>query len=219
MEHLWKCLRSTLEIKKSRPRRTGLVSHFLGQTGADFAALHAGKMLGIPTGGYAAKGWLIQDFHGIDKPWPNLAAYELKECQQPGYPPRTMANVTVSDLVVWFGLESTPGGRLTMKTARKQGKEILINPTLDELVAAIGKRSSVVLDVAGNRFNNKAPIIYQRTFLFLAKALLRLGYSDTGWQPPKEEITLNQGRTPNLAIYNLDKLDEVTLSGAGSALG
>lgn len=46
-----------------------------GQTGADQAALRAARACGIPTGGWAARGWLTED-----GPAPWLAEWGLAEC-------------------------------------------------------------------------------------------------------------------------------------------
>jgi hypothetical protein len=69
-----------------------------GQTGADQAGLRAARAAGIPTGGWAPKGWLTEKGPSL---W--LADFGLVECPEPGYPPRTRANVRDSDGSIWFG--------------------------------------------------------------------------------------------------------------------
>jgi hypothetical protein len=58
----------------------------VGQTGADQAALRAARAAGIPTGGWAPKGWLVESDDGrrnVPAPW--LTEYGLAECPEPGY--------------------------------------------------------------------------------------------------------------------------------------
>lgn len=87
-----------------------------GQTGVDQAALRAAKACGLPTGGYAPKGWQTED-----GPSPWLADYGLVECGRPGYPARTGDNVATADAVLWIGDMLSPGGRLTLRLARQRG--------------------------------------------------------------------------------------------------
>jgi hypothetical protein len=75
-----------------------------GQTGADQAALRAARAAGIPTGGWAPLGWLVETADGKRTeaaPW--LAEYGLTECPEPGFPARARANVRDSDGTLWFG--------------------------------------------------------------------------------------------------------------------
>jgi hypothetical protein len=83
-----------------------------GQTGVDQAALRAARAAGIPTGGWAARGWATED-----GPAPWLADFGLAECPEPGYPARTIANVCDSDGTLWVGTTDSPGGQLTLGTA------------------------------------------------------------------------------------------------------
>ena len=69
-----------------------------GQTGADQVALRAARAPGVPTGGWAPKGWLTED-----GPAPWLADFGLAECPEPGYSARTLANVRDSDVTLRFG--------------------------------------------------------------------------------------------------------------------
>src|SRR5215470_1645963 len=79
-----------------------------GQNGADQGSLRAAKTLGIPTGGWAPKGWATEDGPAEKL----LRAFGLKELSQPGYPPRTRANVLAANATVIFGQDSS-GSRLT----------------------------------------------------------------------------------------------------------
>jgi hypothetical protein len=63
-----------------------------GQTGTDQAALRAAHAAGIPTGGWAPKGWLTEgplDEEGHPFPKtvasPCLAEWGLVECDEPGF--------------------------------------------------------------------------------------------------------------------------------------
>src|SRR5215471_5688537 len=60
-----------------------------GQTGADQGGLRAAKTLGIPTGGWAPRGRMTEDGSAEEL----LRSFGLREFSQPGYPPRTRANV------------------------------------------------------------------------------------------------------------------------------
>lgn len=80
-----------------------------GQTGADQAALRAAKAAGLPTGGWAPKGWLTED-----GPAPWLADYGLREAPNSDYRTRTKMNVGGCHGCLWFGNPHSPGGRLTL---------------------------------------------------------------------------------------------------------
>lgn len=87
-----------------------------GQTGVDQAALRAAKACGIPTGGYAPKGW-----HTEAGPCPWLAdEFGLTALAYGSYPDRTRANVQDADALLWLGSPSTPGGRLTVGLAEER---------------------------------------------------------------------------------------------------
>jgi hypothetical protein len=59
-----------------------------GQTGADQASLRAARAAGLATGGFAPRGWLIEDGPAL---W--LAGYDFVECDRRDYPARIEANV------------------------------------------------------------------------------------------------------------------------------
>src|SRR5262245_49041797 len=155
-----------------------------GQTGADQGALRAARAAGIPTGGWAPKGWLTEgplDEEG--HPWPKevtapwLADFGLVECPEPGYPARTRANVRDSDATLWFGDWHTTGGRATLDACKLQNKPFLLvfgaltRPS--EVVWWLDDTGVRVLNVAGNR-EGIAPGIGERTEYFLGVVFRRL---------------------------------------------
>src|SRR5262249_32141614 len=98
-----------------------------GQTGADQGALRAARACGIPTGGWAPLGWLVETPDGWDDvsaPW--LATFGVIECPEMGYAARTRANVRDSDATLWFGNYHTPGGRATLDACRAQDKPFML---------------------------------------------------------------------------------------------
>jgi hypothetical protein len=118
-----------------------------GQSGADQAGLRAAKALGIETGGWAPKDWVTEDGRRETL----LRSFGLKEHPLRGYPPRTRANVDLSDATVWFGLES-PGYRCTRRAAEQLGRLFWENPrTPEELTFLIHESRIGCLNVAGNR--------------------------------------------------------------------
>lgn len=135
-----------------------------GQNGADLAGLEAAKQLGIPTGGTAPKGWRVQDYDGNETSNPRLADFGLVENDSSEYPDRTIKNVQNSDGTVWFGYADSPGGRLTISTARNLGKPIIINPTHQALREWVSNKNIVVLNVAGNCSSVFNPNIYNEVF-------------------------------------------------------
>src|SRR5262249_61482425 len=87
-----------------------------GQTGVDQAALRAAKVCGIPTGGWAPKGWRTED-----GPAPWLADLGLQEHASADYPDRTRANVGDAGLtliVVTRESDLAGGTALTLRVAR-----------------------------------------------------------------------------------------------------
>ena len=87
-----------------------------GQTGVDQAALRAAKACGIPTGGWAPKG-----FRTEDGPAPWLADFGLQEHASADYPDRTRANVGNAGLtliLVTRESELARGTALTLRVAQ-----------------------------------------------------------------------------------------------------
>jgi hypothetical protein len=86
-----------------------------GQTGADQAGLRAAKACGLATGGWVPRGWRTDD-----GPAPWLAEYGCQEHHSSQYAPRTIANVRMATTLIWFGDATSPGGRLTLSTAKAE---------------------------------------------------------------------------------------------------
>lgn len=141
-----------------------------GQTGADKAGLDAAKALGLETGGTAPKGWRICLPDGSDGSDPTLAEYGLVEHESREYPPRTIQNVKDSDGTVWFGYAASPGGKLTIKTAKAESKPFIINPTAVELREWVEANQIEVLNVAGNRQSPDNPTISEATYKTIVEA-------------------------------------------------
>lgn len=143
-----------------------------GQTGADIAGLDAAIACGIPTGGTAPMGWFVQDENGNDIQRPELGTkYGLVECNEFGYPPRTRKNVQNSDATLWVGFTESPGGKLTIDTARKLSKLLVINPSAHELAMKLSQHRVKILNVAGNRASDFNPGIYQKTYDLVTEAI------------------------------------------------
>lgn len=108
-----------------------------GQSGVDQAALRAARAAGIATGGTAATGWLTED--GVAD-W--LAGFGLQQCERPGYPARTAANVRDADATLLLGDPFTDGStRMLREVLRCGGKPVLICSRIHE-----GKSVEVRLD-------------------------------------------------------------------------
>jgi hypothetical protein len=165
-----------------------------GQTGADQAALRAARAFGIPTGGYAPRGWLTEG--PIDPetggPFPRevcarelLQGFGLVECGEPGFKARTAANVRAAGATLWFGDYHTPGGRATLDACRSCSpwKPVLLvfgsitRPS--EAVEFIEGKGVRVLNVAGNR-ESVARGIGERVERFLRSVFRRLGHAEVG---------------------------------------
>ena len=136
-----------------------------GQAGADRAGLEVGKRLGFRTGRTAPKG-----FRTNKGPDPSLKQFGLEEDPSSEYPPRTVKNVQNSDGTVWFGNVRTPGGKLTIGRARREGKALTLNPDVHELRQWIIDNGVETLNVAGDREEND-PGIQQRVEEILMGAL------------------------------------------------
>jgi hypothetical protein len=123
-----------------------------GQTGADRAGLEIARQLGIPTGGYATRGYLTEN--GPDM---SLKDFGLIEAQSDKYPPRTRLNAEHSDGTVWFGVLSnhadSRGYRCTKKAVDFFRRPWIENPSPRELRNWIIQNKIEVLNVAGNRFS------------------------------------------------------------------
>ena len=145
--------------------------HSGGQTGADRAGLDAARFCGFKTGGWAAKDYMIQTWSGENISDCSLKIFGLKEYPEAGYPPRTKANVFDTDLTVWFGRQNSPGGRLTIRTAKNLERLLLINPSAEELADYICSNDAERVNIAGNRLSEKNPDIYLKTFKTLVESM------------------------------------------------
>jgi hypothetical protein len=121
-----------------------------GQRGADLGALLAARGCGVPTGGFAPRGYKTEA-----GPDPGLAAFGLVEHASPDYPPRTAANVATAAACLWFGRPHSPGGKLTLRLCLAAGVPVLVVrfPATPADVAAWVRAHAdgKVLMVAGNR--------------------------------------------------------------------
>lgn len=126
-----------------------------GQTGADLAGLRAGHAMGIPTGGWAPRGWLTE--RGA-KPFLGTR-YGLQEHRSSRYTARTEQNVIDCSGVVIFGDLKHTGSARTIQIARTLGKHWIANPTAaalktwwTDLMADFAVPDAYgILNVAGNR--------------------------------------------------------------------
>jgi hypothetical protein len=167
-----------------------------GQTGADYAGLLAGVQLGLETGGTAPRGWRICLEDGRDGSNPELARFGLIEHASRDYPPRTKQNVADADGTVWFGYAGSPGGKLTVNTARRLGKPCIVNPSAHELRDWLEQNRIEVLNVAGNRLSPENPNIQDMTFRTLVEAI----------DPSEEEpvtVHLTDGTQTQVALFDL----------------
>ena len=149
-----------------------------GQTGADIAALIAARELGLETGGFAPTGWLSEN--GAQEAL--LRSFGMIECGEPGYPPRTRANVIHSDGTLLVGDHSTGGSHLTYQIATELKKPVFIldfvtsgitTPApvrIEEFRSWLQSNQIKTLNVAGNR-ESQTPGIAEFTRKFLLNAL------------------------------------------------
>jgi Circularly permutated YpsA SLOG family len=149
-----------------------------GQTGSDQAGLRAAKAAGIPTGGFASLGWLIESSNGrteVAAPW--LAEYGLVECQEPGYSPRAIANVQAADATLWFGTTDSASAKLTLGTLGSHGKSslVIIQGHRPSAVVEFFRQNPwvKVVNIAGNR-ESRVPGIGARTERFLSEVFKQL---------------------------------------------
>jgi hypothetical protein len=149
-----------------------------GQTGADTGALLAARQLDIETGGFAPRGWLTENGPQEE----SLRRFGLIESGEPGYPPRTRANVVHSDGTLLVGDDQIGGTRLTDEIATELKKPVFRIPfevpdetntgiaSLEEFRCWLGRHRIEVLNVAGNR-ESETPGIAEFTRAFLINAL------------------------------------------------
>lgn len=145
-----------------------------GQTGADRTALEVAEALGIPTGGWAPRGWKTDV--GPDR---ELGPrFHLQEHSSANYRDRTYANVRESDATVWFGHPLSPGGQCTRLACQLYKKPWVENPRADHLRALIEQTGWAVLNVAGNRRRSNPEVVA------LTRMVLMAALSESDSAPP-----------------------------------
>lgn len=103
-----------------------------GQVGADIAALRAARHLGIPTGGWAPRGYKCKYGTNMEL----KALYGLEEHPSDRYPPRTYENVKMADATLRLATNFQSAGEVcTMKAIRRYDK-----PHLDVALAFVPGR-------------------------------------------------------------------------------
>ena len=153
-----------------------------GQTGADMGGLLAGKILEIPTGGYAPRGWKTEN--GSQEGF--LKFFNLKEWQPPGYAARTLANVILCNATIIIGDINSSGSLLTKKYCLNNKKPLYHQPFPSYKVSWsredganylchlfrqwLALQHIGILNVAGNR-ESKNPGIEAFTRSFLVEVL------------------------------------------------
>src|SRR5262245_23698662 len=144
-----------------------------GQTGVDIAALYAARDVGIPTGGWAPRGWRTE----IGSQRQSLQALGLQEHPAFGYPPRTEQNVLDSTCTLIIANNGNSGGSgLTRKLGVKWSPPHLVLPvTPDDAspiyvdaaltwITEVG--TNITLNCAGHR-ESSFPGIQHRSYRFL----------------------------------------------------
>ena len=139
-----------------------------GQTGGDMGGLLAAEDLGIPTGGYATKG-----FRTEDGPNPELGTrFGLKEMKSSSYIDRTRANVKLSDgTLIMADVADSAGTAFTLRMCDRFDKPHILNPSEEHFLAFLLNNRIMRLNVAGNR-ESVAEGMEQRVRDFLVRALL-----------------------------------------------
>jgi len=173
-------LRTTLRAEAAHPQPRPLTKVISGgQVGADQAGLATAEAFGVPTGGWAPKGWITS--RGPD---PALLRdrYKLQEHPTAGYPPRTEANVRDADGTIRLARDfTTPGERCTLRAITQHGKPYCDidltqpRPVVDTL-AWIRAHNIHVLNVAGNREHPRTPAVFKAACLYLRDVFVALGY-------------------------------------------
>jgi len=144
-----------------------------GQTGADMGGLLAARELGIEIGGIAPKGWLTEN--GAEEAL--LRSFGLSECEEEGFPARTLRNVADSSGTLLVGQYETGGSRLTFEVATQLNKPLFLAAfgnfgNVQDFQHWLEEHQIQVLNVAGNR-ESQSPGIAEFTRQFLLKALIR----------------------------------------------
>lgn len=155
-----------------------------GQTGVDQSGLQAAKDVGIPTGGWAPKGWKTQ----VGPQEQFLKSFNLKE-HSGGYKERTWANVQDSDGTIRLATNFSSAGEIcTLNAINKFKKPHLDIPLLvapynsnekdvQSVIDFIVENNISILNIAGN--SDKLPRTgfghhYHEAFFILLKAFSKL---------------------------------------------
>lgn len=118
-----------------------------GQSGADLGGLEAGKLLNIPTGGYAPKRYMTE--YGVNMELKEK--YNLIECSTSDYQYRTIKNIENSDGTLIFSERTSSGSKFTAHSCREMRKPYIINPSPEKFIIWLNKNKISILNVAGNR--------------------------------------------------------------------
>lgn len=156
-----------------------------GQLGADQGGLEAARVLGVPTSGYAPKGYLTN--RGPDLRLRDT--YGLAEHASPYYPGRTRLNVASSDgTVIISSNASSPGSRMTIEAALKcQKPYLLLQPRdtaaaveadAEKLAKFIVNNKIVKLNVAGNRDYSRDGLHFNAALKLVSAAITLLRLQD-----------------------------------------
>ena len=161
-----------------------------GQTGADIGGLVGAQSIGIPTGGFAPKGYRTDVG---DKP--ELGErFGLKQATQRGYPQRTEMNVKEADVTLIFRPEGheSPGTEQTIRFARKHKKpyrvvDPFVEGAVEKVIDFVRKHKPEIVNIAGPR-EKSVKGMGQQTAYVVASALntpdvVTRGAKDTA--PPK----------------------------------
>ena len=153
-----------------------------GQTGIDLAGVTAACVLGIPTGGWAPKGWVTT--HG--QKHGTMTQFGLKECEVPGYAERTKRNVRDSHFtLILFEDYNSPGERCTRRYIESlQRPHYEFNMTLPQeqehfiglaakTINACRQSPCYVINIAGNS-EVTCPGIFIRALPILGKIFSKL---------------------------------------------
>jgi len=148
-----------------------------GQTGADQGGLYAARELDVPTGGVAPQDWLTEE--GPQREL--LRGFGLTECSEPGYSPRTRANVLAADGTLLVGQYQRGGSALTHQIAEQARKPLFllefpsdrVEPHIEEFRFWLHRYRVHTLNVAGNR-ESQSRGIREFTRGFLIRALQRV---------------------------------------------
>lgn len=147
-----------------------------GQTGVDQAALRAAKDVGLPTGGYAPKGYKTE----VGLSYWLKEAYGIVETDVEHYWYRTLKNIKSSDatLILIYDQDS-PGTKQTIrycKTLKKPYKLIDLNVAFVEVYEVLewlALHNVKTLNVAGNRAS-KHPNISKVSYNILYSIFLEI---------------------------------------------